>query len=36
MAYKNLTGYTPFKLVYGKEVVVPFKYTTNVASMSTM
>ena len=26
MAYKTTTGHTPFKLVYGLEVVVPTKY----------
>ena len=27
MAWKNLTGQTPFRLVYGKEAIIPMEYS---------
>lgn len=36
MTYKQSTGYTQLKLVYGQEEILPLHYTTNVANVSTM
>jgi hypothetical protein len=35
-AYKILTGQTPFKLVYGQEVVIPLHFCANAGRIASV